>query len=104
MKRTTIWLTPEDAAMIERLARAEGRTQADVIREAVRRLSAERRREHALDDRPAWSLQTVWFELFNDRRAGISAEETARRLGFTGEQMAEVVRVVERRFAPLPSE
>jgi hypothetical protein len=104
MKKTTIWLTPEDVAIIDRIARAQGRTRSEVIRDGIRRLGRDLIPNQLHDLKPAWSLQPIFFELMSDRERGIPTSETARRLGFTEEQMANVAADVERRFAPLPEE
>jgi Arc/MetJ-type ribon-helix-helix transcriptional regulator len=38
MKKTSVYLTDEDAAALRQLARATGRSQADLIREGVGRM------------------------------------------------------------------
>src|SRR5438094_687803 len=73
MKKTTIWLEPQDWSMIERLARREGLTRSGVIREAVRRLWGELVPQGEWDLKPTWTLQPLWFELWNDRRNGVPA-------------------------------
>jgi hypothetical protein len=104
MKKTTIWLAPEDATAVEEIARAEGRTQSDVIREGISRVRAERSPLSEWEAKPPFALQPIWFELFTDRQAGIRASETSRRLGMSPERLAEVAAIIERRFAPLPPE
>src|SRR5688500_9168227 len=104
MKKTTIWLTPADVAIIDRIARAQGRTRSEVTRDGIRRLGRELITIQLHDLKPAWSLQRIFFELMSDRERGIPTSETARRLGFTEEQMANVAADVERRIAPLPEE
>jgi len=44
MKNMTLRLDDQDAAILEMIARAEGRTVADVLREAVDHLILQRRR------------------------------------------------------------
>jgi hypothetical protein len=39
MKRTTVWLTPRELAALQRAARLTQRTQSDLIREGVRKVT-----------------------------------------------------------------
>ena len=77
MKRTTVYLPEELKAELERLAGEERRTEADLIREGVRQLVAERTRPRPdfplFDSSGALDASRVDEMLAGDPERGIPA-------------------------------
>jgi Arc/MetJ-type ribon-helix-helix transcriptional regulator len=75
MRKTTVYLTDEEAEGLRHLAAATGRSQAELIREGVRRVLARRLRRtfHSLaigesdGTRPRWDAEDLYQKTRGER-------------------------------------
>jgi hypothetical protein len=90
MKRTTVMLTPREFAALQRAARLTGRTQSDLIREGVRRVTMQVPLPGA-GGRVAIDTQREWYTREEEQAyalqcAGHGLATIARELRITEEE------------------